>query len=225
MSNIHVIIGAGGLGRGVATELAGRGLETRLVSRSAALDLPSVTSVRADARDPESLAEAVRGAAVVYQCAQPSYTRWVQEFPQLQRGILDAAVRASADLVIADNLYAYGDPNGLPISEDSSEQATTRKGAVRRSMAQDALEAHREGRLRGPVAARRLLRPRSRSGECTRVRCRSSRKGHAVRWQARSAALIQLRPRRSTRHGDSRHKQHRVGPRMDPASAAGDHPG
>jgi len=33
--------------------------------------------------DREQLRRALEGAAVVYRCAQPAYTRWPQEFPEL----------------------------------------------------------------------------------------------------------------------------------------------
>ena len=106
----------------------------------------------ADATNPADLDVALAGASVVYQCAQPAYTRWAQEFPQLQTGILDAAVRAGADLVIADNLYMYGDPNGAVITEVSPENPATKKGRVRKAMADAALQAHCEGRLRVAIS-------------------------------------------------------------------------
>ena len=106
----------------------------------------------ADATNPADLDVALAGASVVYQCAQPAYTRWAQEFPQLQTGILDATVRAGADLVIADNLYMYGDPNGAVITETSPENPTTNKGRLRKTMADAAVQAHREGQLRVAIS-------------------------------------------------------------------------
>lgn len=148
MSDLHTIIGAGPLGTAVATKLIERGLRVRVVSRSGRSSATGAEAIAADATDAASITGAIRGSSVVYQCAQPAYNRWVAEFPSFQRGIIEATAAANADIVIADNLYSYGDPRGATISEASPEAATTRKGAVRRSMARAALAAHDEGRLR-----------------------------------------------------------------------------
>jgi nucleoside-diphosphate-sugar epimerase len=103
--------------------------------------------VKADLTQPEQARKAVAGAAVTYQTTQPAYHRWAQEFPALQAGIVDAAAQAGSRLVILDNLYAYGDPQGGVITEQSPEHATTKKGAVRRAITKAALEAHKQGRL------------------------------------------------------------------------------
>ena len=88
----------------------------------------------------------MQGAAVVYHCAQPEYTRWSEEFPQLTSGIADACERAGARLVFADNLYMYGPVDG-PIAEGSPTHPTSKKGRLRLAMAQDLLERHEAGRL------------------------------------------------------------------------------
>jgi nucleoside-diphosphate-sugar epimerase len=152
MTDLHAIVGAGPLGRALATELARQGERVRLVSRSGTAAHDGIESVRADATDAAQLGRALGGAAVVYQCAQPAYTRWAQEFPQLQNGILEAAARAGADLVIADNLYMYGDPAGATITEATPEIPVTKKGRVRKRMADAALDAHRAGRLRVAIS-------------------------------------------------------------------------
>lgn len=148
MNDLHVIVGAGPLGRAVAAELVSRGRPVRLVSRSGVHRVAGAESAAADATSAEQLDVALAGATVVYQCAQPEYTRWAREFPALQCAILDATVRAGADLVIADNLYMYGDPAGSTITERSSQNPHTKKGRVRKAMADAALAAHADGRLR-----------------------------------------------------------------------------
>ena len=148
MNPLHVIIGAGPLGASVARSLLERGQRVRIVTRSGSRPLENVEALAADVRTAPGAVKAVAGASVVYQCAQPPYHRWAAEFPQLQKSILDVAATAGADLVLADNLYAYGDPEGEVMVESTPERATTTKGVVRRTMAQDALAAHAAGRLR-----------------------------------------------------------------------------
>jgi nucleoside-diphosphate-sugar epimerase len=145
----HVIFGTGPLGKHTAKTLLERGHSVRLVNRSGNRDgLPDGAElVRGDASRPDQARKLTAGAAVVYQCAQPAYTRWAEEFPQLQASILEAATGAGAKLVVADNLYMYGPPNGTALREDHPYHATSKKGKVRAAMATTALQAHRAGRI------------------------------------------------------------------------------
>ena len=146
MTNSHVVLGAGPVGRAVVAALARRNIEPAVVTRSGAA-VPGAISRRADLTDPDQAASAVAGAAVVFQCAQPAYHRWPEQFPALQARVVDAVASAGALLVVADNLYGYG-PVSVDLTEDLPLDATTRKGAVRAQMWLDLEAAHRAGRLR-----------------------------------------------------------------------------
>jgi nucleoside-diphosphate-sugar epimerase len=142
----HVVLGAGPVGRAVASSLLDRGLEPAVVTRSGTA-VPGTVSRQADLTDPAALAGALAGAEVVFQCAQPPYHRWPEQFPALQASAVDAVAAGGALLVVADNLYGYGPVQG-PITEDLPLTATTRKGAVRAQMWRDLEAAHDAGRLR-----------------------------------------------------------------------------
>jgi nucleoside-diphosphate-sugar epimerase len=146
---LHVVLGAaGGTGSAVVGELAARGLPLRAVTRSGAADVPEgVEQVAADVATPDGARRACADAAVVYHCAQPGYTKWVELFPPLTRAVLDGTAEAGAKLVFADNLYVYGPPEG-PMTEETPQRAKGKKGRVRVEMAAAILRAHREGRLR-----------------------------------------------------------------------------
>jgi nucleoside-diphosphate-sugar epimerase len=132
-------------------ELLKRGRRVRMVSRSGNIAVPDgVELVKADATDPRSAAAACADAQVVYQCAQPGYTEWIEKFPPIQAGIMAGASAANATLVLADNLYMYGAVHG-PIREDLPYNATTRKGRLRAQMANQVLEAHRNGSIRATI--------------------------------------------------------------------------
>src|SRR3954469_6173820 len=69
----HVIVGAGGVGGGVARELAAAGHEVVVVTRAGRG--PAVDGVRAvalDAGDAAALTAVTRGADALYNCANPS---------------------------------------------------------------------------------------------------------------------------------------------------------
>ncbi len=153
MRDLHVIIGTGPVGRAVAEALAARGRKIRIISKTGRMPDPPVgAEVRAvEVLDRPALDSAVAGAAAVYQCAQPPYGRWAAEFPAFQRAVLEAAERAGARLVLAENLYGYGDRGGAPIRDDSPMAAADAKGRTRLAMSEEAFAAHEAGRL--PVAA------------------------------------------------------------------------
>ncbi len=103
---LHVVFGAGQVGRVLAARLAGLGLAVRVVSRSRPPELDEGVDWRAaDASDPTAAADAANGASVVYQCLNAPYTDWPKRFPPLQRGVLSAAQRNGALLVSLENLY------------------------------------------------------------------------------------------------------------------------
>jgi len=135
---------AGGIGNALVRELHARGKPVRAVSRTAP-DVPAgVEPVVADVATEAAAAQACAGAAVVYHCAQPAYTRWASDFPGLTAAVLRGAAAAGARLVVADNLYMYGPIEG-PIAESSPQQPSAKKGQVRKAMADQLLEAHAAG--------------------------------------------------------------------------------
>jgi nucleoside-diphosphate-sugar epimerase len=146
---VNVVLGAGGgIGGAVVRELAGRGEPVRAVGRRTLTGLPDgVAVLSADVATADGARAAVAGAAVVYHCAQPAYTRWAQEFPALNDTIADATAAAGAKLVFADNLYMYGPVDG-PIVADDPQRPDSRKGAVRKQIAAALLARHAAGSLR-----------------------------------------------------------------------------
>jgi len=148
-SDLHTVLGAsGGTGGAVVRELARRGHRVRAVSRRGNAEVPAdVERMAADVATAEGAKAACAGAAVVYHCAQPPYTRWPQEFPPLTDAVAAGAATAGAKLVLADNLYLYG-PHEGPLTEDLPANPTGPKGRVRALMAERLLAAHRQGRLR-----------------------------------------------------------------------------
>lgn len=150
MSGLSVVLGArGGIGSAVLAELVGRGERVRAVGRTIRADeVPAgVEAVTADVSDPAGAAVAIAGAEVVYHCAQPAYDHWPQDFPPLNRMVIDAVTATGAKLVFADNLYRYG-PATAPLAEHLPAAATDPKGRVRVELAAELLAAADAGRLR-----------------------------------------------------------------------------
>jgi nucleoside-diphosphate-sugar epimerase len=152
MSELHVVFGAGPLGKWTARELVRLGKTVRMVNRSGKADrLPAgVEVIASNAYDVNKNIALTRGTATVYQCAQPEYYEWAEKFPPLQAAILEAAAHNGAKLVVGDNLYMYGHFNGV-LREQAPVAPNTKKGRVRANMAQAVLDAHASGKLRAAI--------------------------------------------------------------------------
>ncbi len=147
LSGEHVVIGSGPVGRHLVRVLTGAGASVRVITRSG-IAVDGADAIACDASDVDALRASTRGAAVVYNAANPAqYHRWTQVWPPLAASILGAAEAHGAVLATAGNFYAYGPVDGL-ITEDHPLDATAPNGRVRRDMWLDALAAHRTGRVR-----------------------------------------------------------------------------
>ena len=180
----HVVIGAGGgTGSAVVRELAGRGLRVRAVTRSGTGDVPDgVQQMAADIGTPGGARQACEGAAVVYHCAQPPYTRWPELFPPMTGAVLDGAAAAGAKLVFADNLYVYGPPD-KPMTEQTPQRAQGKKGRTRIEMADALLAAHADGRLRVTIGrSSDYYGPRGTASTVGENIMKPALRGKRVRW-------------------------------------------
>ena len=108
---LHVVLGAGQVGRAVAARLVATGVDVRVVSRHRPADLPEEVDWRmSDVTDREAAVGAAKGASVLYQCLNAPYTKWPTLLPPLQANVLAAAERAGALLVSLENVYATARP-------------------------------------------------------------------------------------------------------------------
>ncbi|MFB4305916.1 NAD-dependent epimerase/dehydratase family protein [Actinomadura sp. GTD37] len=142
----HVIVGAGQVGAHLAERLTARGHDVVVVTRSGS-GPDGVERIAADVADRGRLTEIAKGADALYNCVNPKYHRWVQDWPPMASSFLGAAEDTGAVLVTLSNLYVYGPVDG-PMTEDLPLAATGTKGRVRAKMWDDALAAHEAGRIR-----------------------------------------------------------------------------
>jgi len=143
----HVILGSGTIGSALAAELVSRRLPVRIVNRSGGPDVDGAERMTGDLMDESFAVAAGADAAVVYQCLNPPYDKWPDLFPPLQQAAIAAARSSGARLASFENVYAYGDTGGAPITEDLPLYAHTRKGRVRATMANELAALHTRGEV------------------------------------------------------------------------------
>jgi len=110
----------------------------------------SVEVMAADLTSPESTRAACQGAAVVYHCAGLPYDQWATYLPVMLDNVIAAVSTTGATLVYADNTYMYA-PTPEPLTEDSRQAPVTRKGKLRKQLAEAILAAHARGQIRATV--------------------------------------------------------------------------
>jgi nucleoside-diphosphate-sugar epimerase len=161
-------------------DLMNRGETVRVLTRSGS-GPDGAERIAVDAADAAKLVDLTVGAAVIYNCVNPRYHRWAQDWPPLADAFLQAADASGAVLAVVDNLYAFGPVDG-PMSAALPDRPSSVKGAIRQRMWQDALDAAASGRIKAAVAVRgadyvgdgpslltMLVLPRARKGKTALV--------------------------------------------------------
>lgn len=149
MDELHVVLGAtGGAGTAVLDELLARGKRVRATSRHRqAQPASEVEWVTADAMNAADVTRACEGASFIYHCANVPYSEWGAKLIPIADAVMNAASAAGATLVVMDNLYMYGPPDG-PMTETTPHRATGRKGRLRSVLEDRYLRAHRAGSVK-----------------------------------------------------------------------------
>ena len=151
-SDVQVVLGAtGGVGQAIVQALAAQGAQVRAVNRSGRALVPaSVEVMAADLTSRESTRAACQGATVVYHCAGVPYDQWATSLPVMLDNVIAAVSATEATLVYSDNTYMYA-PTSEPLTEESRQAPVTRKGKLRKQLAETILAAHTRKQIRATI--------------------------------------------------------------------------
>lgn len=150
MENIyeHVILGTGPVALSVMGELLKKGKAVRMVNTSGNANVPKgVQVIKANLYSSFEVGDVTKGAKVVYQCAAPRYHEWTENFQKLQDNIIEGTACNGAKLIVAENLYMYGEVDHK-ITEDLPYRATAKKGVIRAKLAEQLIKVNSDGKLR-----------------------------------------------------------------------------
>jgi nucleoside-diphosphate-sugar epimerase len=152
---MQTILGANGtIGSVLAKELVNYTDKIRLVSRNPRKVNESDELLPADLSNPANVDKAVEGSDVVYLVVGFDYkiNVWEEKWPKLMRATIDACMKHNTRLVFFDNVYLY-DINAIPhMTEESSINPPSRKGAVRKQIAQMISDEVKAGKLMALIA-------------------------------------------------------------------------
>ena len=152
---MQTILGASGtIGKLLATELPLFAKKIRLVSRNPKKVNDSDELFPSDLLQPGAVDRAVEGSKIVYLVVGLEYKAktWEDQWPELMRNTIEACIKHNAKLVFFDNVYMYDKDFISGMTEDSPVKPPSRKGAVRKKIAEMLLEAVNSGKLTALIA-------------------------------------------------------------------------
>lgn len=152
---MQVILGSGGaIGTELAKALPQYTSDIRLVSRNPKKVNDTDHLFPGDLTDAASVREAVAGADVAYLTVGLPYDTktWQATWPVVMTNTINACKEHSTKLVFFDNVYMY-DPQYIPhMTEETPINPSSKKGAVRRQIADQLLEEAKAGNLMALIA-------------------------------------------------------------------------
>lgn len=103
--------------------------------------------MQADASSFSSLISVAPTADYIYNCVNPPYNKWEEQWPPIHKALIELAMKTGAVLVTCSNLYGYGPHKGV-LTEDLPLNATWKNGRVRADMWLELKELHDAGKIR-----------------------------------------------------------------------------
>jgi nucleoside-diphosphate-sugar epimerase len=134
---------------------------------------------------PGMVDKAIEGSEIVYLLVGFEYNTkvWQREWPRLMRSALDACIRHKAKLVFFDNVYLYDVSAIGNMTEQSPVNPPSRKGAVRKNIAEMLMNEVAQGRLQAMIArAADFYGPDNEKSFLIEVVYKNLRKGKRPNW-------------------------------------------
>jgi nucleoside-diphosphate-sugar epimerase len=147
-AELHVLFGAGQVGKPLGQGLLAAGKRVRIAKRSSG-GVAGAEVIQGDAADRAFAVRAAQGAVTVYHCMNPPYDAriWSKLLPLYMENLIAAAGSAGARLVVLDNVYMLGRSHGRPLDEDTPMNPSSRKGEIRARVAERLFAAHARGEV------------------------------------------------------------------------------
>jgi len=150
---LHLVLGGSGvIGQAVIKELKRKRLQVKALERTKKVE--GIETINVDLNDKESTIEAISGASHVYLCIGLPYKIkiWKAEWPIVMKNVIYACSLANAKLIFLDNIYMYGPaPLSVPFDETENQYPNTKKGKLRKQIANMLLNAHKAKKIQAVI--------------------------------------------------------------------------
>ncbi|MCB1173276.1 MAG: NAD-dependent epimerase/dehydratase family protein [Leptospiraceae bacterium] len=150
----HIVIGGGGAAA-LATLKALRRRNLTAISVARHKGAPDFLFTSADVLDADSLQRATDGATHIYACMGFPYRQkiWSKVWPRAIENLIAVCAQNNSQLIFLDNIYMYGPaPLQNPMREDHPQKPISRKGQIRKDVADRLLAAMQTGRINALIA-------------------------------------------------------------------------
>ncbi len=150
---MHTILGATGIsGIELARHLPEYTQNIRIVSRNPRRINDTDQTFAADLLDQEQTLKAVEGSEVAYLTVGLPYNSriWREKWPSIMKNVMEACAQSDTKLVFLDNIYPLGKVEEK-MTEVSPLKPDSKKGEVRKEVAELLLNAMEEGRVTGMI--------------------------------------------------------------------------
>jgi nucleoside-diphosphate-sugar epimerase len=183
---LQTILGGNGtIGTVLAKELLSYNTGIRLVSRKPKKINETNEIFPADLTDPAQVDKAVEGSSVVYLLVGLEYNInvWKKQWPKIMQSVIDACIKHNARLVFFDNVYMYDKSVIGHMTEDSPVNPPSKKGAVRKQVADLLLNAVKERKLTALIArAADFYGPHNKTSLLMEMVYKNLKKGKKANW-------------------------------------------
>jgi nucleoside-diphosphate-sugar epimerase len=144
---IALIIGAsGGIGGATAAALARHGWTLRGLTRRPQSGNGPIEWIAGDAMNATDVLRAAQGASLIVHAANPpGYRNWATQVLPMLDNTIAAAKAVGARIVLPGTIYNFGADAFPVLHEDSPQQPSTRKGAIRVEMEERLKAAANDG--------------------------------------------------------------------------------
>lgn len=139
----------------------------------------------ADLTDDTQVELAIKGSEVVYLLVGFEYNTkvWQEKWPKLMRATIAACIKHNAKLVFFDNVYLYDVNEMSHMTEESVINPPSRKGMVRKEIAELLMNAVKEGKLTALIArSADFYGPNNEKSFLVEVVYKNIRKGKKPNW-------------------------------------------
>jgi nucleoside-diphosphate-sugar epimerase len=183
---MQTILGANGtIGSVLAKELTQYTNKIRLVSRHPKKVNETDELFPADLSDASQVEKAIAGSEIVYLLVGFDYSikAWQDKWPKLMRAAIDACIKHKCKLVFFDNVYLYDIKEIGHMSEESAINPPSKKGKVRKEVAEMMMNAIKAGKLNGLIArSADFYGPGNEKSFLMEVVYKNLRKGKKANW-------------------------------------------